>query len=113
MEEDLQQTPGASEIKNLSDRPQWVDDLLKAIQGCLEQRGGANYQSRPPGATGRDGVMFAGSVISQATFDETVSRVMENQQILQPLHPLLQPLHGFHHPHLEAQVHKLHLFQQM
>ena len=30
-----------------------MDDLLKAIQGCLEQCGGAYPQSRPPGATGR------------------------------------------------------------
>jgi len=36
--ESPQQTPGISEIdKNQSNRPQWVDDLLKAIQGCLEQ----------------------------------------------------------------------------
>ena len=36
--ESLQQTPGISEIdKNQSNRPQWVDDLLKAIQECLEQ----------------------------------------------------------------------------
>ena len=42
MEESLEQMPGISEAdKKQSDRPQWVDDLLKAIQGCLEQRGGA------------------------------------------------------------------------
>ena len=36
--ESLQQTPGISEIdKNQSNRPQWVDDLLKATQECLEQ----------------------------------------------------------------------------
>ena len=33
-----QQTPGISEIdKNQSNRPQWVNDLLKAIQECFEQ----------------------------------------------------------------------------
>ena len=54
MEESPQQTPGISEAdKKQSDRPQWVDDLLKAIQGCLEQRGGANPQSRAPGTTGK------------------------------------------------------------
>jgi len=36
-----------------------------------------------------DGALFVGSVTSQATFDETVNRVMENQQILQPFHPIL------------------------
>ena len=42
MEESPQQTPGISEAdKKQSDRLQWVDDLLKAIQGCLEQQGGA------------------------------------------------------------------------
>ena len=36
--ESPQQTPGISEIdKNQSNRPQWMDDLLKAIQKCLEQ----------------------------------------------------------------------------
>jgi len=79
----------------------------------LSSEEGLTIKADPLEPRAGDGVMFAGSVISQATFDETVSRVMENQQILQPLHPLLQPLHGFHHPHLEAQVHRLHLFQQM
>ena len=110
MEEGLQQTPGASEIKNPSDRPQSVDDMLKAIQGCLEQRGGANHQSRPPGATGRRQSNVCWKCHQPGHLDETVSRVMESQQILQPLHPIMQSLHAFHHPHLEAQVHKLHLF---
>ena len=38
MKKSPQQTPGISETdKNQSNRPQWVDDLLKAIQGCIEQ----------------------------------------------------------------------------
>ena len=37
MEESLQQTRGISKTdKNPTNRPQWADDLLKAIQGCLE-----------------------------------------------------------------------------
>ena len=64
MEESPQQTLGTSEAdKKQSDRPQWVDDLLKAIQGYLEQRGGANPQSRAPGTTGkrRSTVCWGGS----------------------------------------------------
>ena len=54
MEESPQQTPGISEAdKQQSDRFQWVDDLLKAIQGFLEQRGGATPQSRAPETTGK------------------------------------------------------------
>ena len=59
----------------------------------------------------RDGALFVGSVTSQATFDEIVSKVMENQQIRQPFHPTQCSLHDLKHPHLEATVHKLHLFQ--
>ena len=51
MEESPQQTPRISETdKNPNNR--WIDGW-KVIQGCLEQRGGANPQSRPPGATDR------------------------------------------------------------
>ena len=53
MEESPQQTQGISETdKSPSNRPPWVDDLLKAFNRCLEE-GGANPQSRLPGATGR------------------------------------------------------------
>ena len=58
----------------------------------------------------RDGALFVGSVTSQATFDEIVSKVMENQQIRQPFHPTQCSLHDLKH-HLQATVHKLHLFQ--
>ena len=37
MEESPQQTRGISKTdKNPTNRPRWADDLLKAIQGCLE-----------------------------------------------------------------------------
>ena len=112
MEESPQQTPGISEAdKKQSNRPQWVDDLPS--KGALSNKEELTLKAELLEPQARDGALFVGSATSQATFDEIVSKVMENQQIRPPFHPIQQSLHDLQHPHLEATVHKLHLFQQM